>query len=147
MRLLANGLTQQIGSIVYRDNGGGGGGNRFNNSANGNGKCIREPPLPRHSRQSTTMPAIVGKASRVLTALTTASHEQIATDGASTLQVYPVLVRKTPKFPSRERHMAIRRKKPTPTHQPVMAAPNTATCGCADLDAMGSNGNVGQIKM
>lgn len=33
-------------------------------------------------------------------------------------QVQPVLVRKTPKFPSRERHMAIRRKK-TPALAPL----------------------------
>lgn len=32
---------------------------------------------------------------------------------AVTTEVRHVVVRKTPKFPSRERHMAIRRKKPT----------------------------------
>lgn len=40
------------------------------------------------------------------------------TDGAiipKAIQVQPKFVRKTPKFPSRERHMAIRRKKPSPS--------------------------------
>lgn len=41
------------------------------------------------------------------------------TDGAAiipkAIQVQPKFVRKTPKFPSRERHMAIRRKKPSTT--------------------------------
>lgn len=32
---------------------------------------------------------------------------------ALTTEVRHVVIRKTPKFPSRERHMAIRRKKPT----------------------------------
>lgn len=32
---------------------------------------------------------------------------------AITTEVHHVVIRKTPKFPSRERHMAIRRKKPT----------------------------------
>lgn len=41
------------------------------------------------------------------------------TDGAQTVQVQPVLVRKTPKFPSRERHMAIRRKKGLPKVAPL----------------------------
>lgn len=39
------------------------------------------------------------------------------TDGAiipKAIQVQPKFIRKTPKFPSRERHMAIRRKKPPP---------------------------------
>ncbi|XP_062708242.1 uncharacterized protein LOC134288201 [Aedes albopictus] len=30
---------------------------------------------------------------------------------ASTVEVHPVVIRKTPKFPSRARHLAIRRKK------------------------------------
>ncbi|KAL9700944.1 hypothetical protein quinque_004385 [Culex quinquefasciatus] len=33
---------------------------------------------------------------------------------SSSVQVQPVLIRKTPKFPSRERHLAIRRKKSSP---------------------------------
>lgn len=40
----------------------------------------------------------------------------IKTDGAiipKAIQVQPTFIRKTPKFPSRERHMAIRRKKPS----------------------------------
>lgn len=40
------------------------------------------------------------------------------TDGAiipKAIQVQPKFIRKTPKFPSRERHMAIRRKKPAPS--------------------------------
>lgn len=32
----------------------------------------------------------------------------------NTVQVHPVIVRKTPKFPSRERHLAIKRKKSVP---------------------------------
>lgn len=42
----------------------------------------------------------------------------LKTDGAivpKAIQVQPKFVRKTPKFPSRERHMAIRRKKTPPT--------------------------------
>lgn len=33
---------------------------------------------------------------------------------SATVRVEPMIVRKTPKFPSRERHMAIRRKKSIP---------------------------------
>lgn len=42
------------------------------------------------------------------------NFQLITIDGVSnqTKEIQPILVRKTPKFPSRERHMAIRRKKP-----------------------------------
>lgn len=61
---------------------------------------------PAGTENSTTANANNLKASKMPT---------INTDGAiipKAIQVQPKIVRKTPKFPSRERHMAIRRKKP-----------------------------------
>lgn len=40
------------------------------------------------------------------------NSEENIKDDAITTEVRHFVVRKTPKFPSRERHMAIRRKKP-----------------------------------
>lgn len=40
------------------------------------------------------------------------NSEENIKDDALTTEVLHVVIRKTPKFPSRERHMAIRRKKP-----------------------------------
>lgn len=40
------------------------------------------------------------------------NSEENIKDDALTTEVRHVVIRKTPKFPSRERHMAIRRKKP-----------------------------------
>lgn len=40
------------------------------------------------------------------------SEENDTIKDAITTEVRHVVIRKTPKFPSRERHMAIRRKKP-----------------------------------
>lgn len=40
--------------------------------------------------------------------------KNLTLDGSNTIEIQPNIVRKTPKFPSRERHKAIRRKsKPT----------------------------------
>lgn len=39
----------------------------------------------------------------------------------STVEVRPITIRKTPKFPSRERHLAIRRKKSSPSNAAVVS--------------------------
>lgn len=65
------------------------------------------------------------------------------TDGAivpKATQVQPKYVRKTPKFPSRERHMAIRRKKPPP---PKALG---AKCECIERSANAANGNDADVN-
>lgn len=60
--------------------------------------------------------AKVTNAKASATNTTSKTTSTIITDGAlssPTIQVQQKIVRKTPKFPSRERHMAIRRKKPS----------------------------------
>uniref|UniRef100_A0A182FE71 Uncharacterized protein n=1 Tax=Anopheles albimanus TaxID=7167 RepID=A0A182FE71_ANOAL len=50
----------------------------------------------------------------------------------ATVEVQPVVVRKTPKFPSRERHLAIRRKNRVapPTPMPELSPPGSpVSCG------------------
>uniref|UniRef100_A0A182NH08 Uncharacterized protein n=1 Tax=Anopheles dirus TaxID=7168 RepID=A0A182NH08_9DIPT len=42
----------------------------------------------------------------------------------ATIEVQPVLIRKTPKFPSRERHLAIRRKNRVPPPELQELAPS-----------------------
>uniref|UniRef100_A0A182YSD6 CARMIL C-terminal domain-containing protein n=1 Tax=Anopheles stephensi TaxID=30069 RepID=A0A182YSD6_ANOST len=43
-----------------------------------------------------------------------ANGDAVVRSGAATIEVQPVVIRKTPKFPSRERHLAIRRKNRVP---------------------------------
>lgn len=42
---------------------------------------------------------------------------------SGTVEVHPITIRKTPKFPSRDRHLAIRRKKATTTSPSVAVVP------------------------
>uniref|UniRef100_A0A182WAQ0 Uncharacterized protein n=1 Tax=Anopheles minimus TaxID=112268 RepID=A0A182WAQ0_9DIPT len=42
----------------------------------------------------------------------------------ATIEVQPVVIRKTPKFPSRERHLAIRRKNRVPPPELIELAPS-----------------------
>lgn len=87
---------------------------------------------------------------------TNTTPTKVRTDGAQTVQVQPMLVRKTPKFPSRERHLAIRRKKNIPKTAPlpwtlpvnknnnntgnrgnrndVNGNTNASTCCCTDIN-------------
>lgn len=55
-----------------------------------------------------------------------------AAEATRTVEVHPITIRKTPRFPSRDRHLAIRRKKATNAvqkeHQPVLKC---RCCFCA----------------
>uniref|UniRef100_A0A182R2Q0 Uncharacterized protein n=1 Tax=Anopheles funestus TaxID=62324 RepID=A0A182R2Q0_ANOFN len=42
----------------------------------------------------------------------------------ATIEVQPLMIRKTPKFPSRERHLAIRRKNRVPPPELIELAPS-----------------------
>ncbi|KAM8709114.1 hypothetical protein ACLKA7_015999 [Drosophila subpalustris] len=56
-----------------------------------------------------------------------ASPSASASASCDVFEVQPVLVKKQPKFPTRERHMAIRRKKSS-----TLVFTNTPSCGCSD---------------
>lgn len=56
----------------------------------------------------------------------------------NTVEVHPVMVRKTPKFPTRERHLAIKRKKSLPIAEaeqrrspPILSDSNTTAAAAA----------------
>lgn len=91
----------------------------------------------------------VGKAFKNIVA--PVASRSMPTDGAQPLQVEPVLVRKTPKFPSRERHMAIRRKKlptlgPLPWSMPHSTTASS-TCCCNNTQPHVDNAKSSQSQL
>lgn len=120
MRLIKNERIQNVetGSIVYGDYIDDAG-DRTNSA---NGKCANLCVITTGD---------VGKAFKNIVSPVESTAMPI--DGAQPIKVEPMLVRKTPKFPSRERHMAIRRKKlPTLAPLPWSAprATSSSTCCC-----------------
>ncbi|KAL7733223.1 hypothetical protein ACLKA6_004730 [Drosophila palustris] len=59
--------------------------------------------------------------------LASPSPSASASASCDVFEVQPVLVKKQPKFPTRERHMAIRRKKSS-----TLVFTNTPSCGCSE---------------
>lgn len=126
MRFLANATSSSIENGTMDEQHQHNDTDNRSNNGDSNGKCARSPTIAMTD---------VGKAFNNVVA-PDKNGQPIAIDGVGTVQVQPVLVRKTPKFPSRERHMAIRRKKlPTSAPLPWSQPRGTSTCCCNHTSA------------
>lgn len=166
MRFFASKSVEENGGYPDHNSHENGNGNDTNDIDNEAGNASN-PFNRNYNRIQTAITTVGGKIfNNAVVPTSTATTKKIASvmpvpaprsiiDGVAiaSTQVQPVLVRKTPKFPSRERHMAIRRKKtpslaPLPWIVPTYDDDSSSTCcTCENKRANGrktwANGNNG----